>query len=44
MKDFSKGASVGYCRTFKTEKENTKIAIMPIGYAGIFNIYFIINF
>lgn len=34
IKEFGPGASIGYCRTFKTTKENTKIATIPVGYAG----------
>lgn len=32
IKDFPKNSYVGYGRTFKTYKENTKIAVIPIGH------------
>lgn len=34
IKEFPVNSSIGYCRAYITHKENTKIAILPVGYAG----------
>lgn len=34
IKNFPKDSYVGYSRTYKTTKTNTKIAVLPIGHSN----------